>query len=186
MAAELGVVRGFGLGVLICAAAVPAIARDATRPVPMAAISVGPERNISDAKPGDPARSKPAERGELTVVIDRAKVIKLPERTQTVVVGNPSIADISLQKNGVVVLTGKSFGVTNFIALDGAGTMLAESMVSVSAPTDSTIVVQRGFDRQTYSCTPRCQPSVALGDSNTYFGEVRGQVEAHSQFSGPR
>jgi hypothetical protein len=32
-----------------------------------------------------------------------------------------------------VVLTGKSFGSTNLIALDGAGTLLAESLISVTA-----------------------------------------------------
>src|ERR1051325_11022033 len=68
----------------------------------------------------------------LTVMIDHAKVVKLPERTQTVIVGNPIIADVTVQRNGIMVVTGKSYGVTNLIALDGAGTLLSESLISDS------------------------------------------------------
>jgi hypothetical protein len=115
-------------------------------------------------------------RETVAVMIDHAKVVRLPERTQTVIIGNPIIADITVQRNGLVVVTGKSYGVTNLIALDGAGTMLAESLVSVQAATESVVVVQRGLDRESYSCTPNCQPSILLGDSNKYFSEVGGQA----------
>ncbi|MDR7037176.1 MULTISPECIES: pilus assembly protein N-terminal domain-containing protein [Methylobacterium] len=115
--------------------------------------------------------------GVVTVVVDNAKVMRLPERTQTVVVGNPIIADITLQKNGVLVLTGKSFGTTNLIALDAAGAMIAESQIRVEAPQAAVITVQRGLERESYSCTPACQPSVQLGDSAKYFGDVSQQAE---------
>jgi Flp pilus assembly secretin CpaC len=101
----------------------------------------------------------------VSVMIDHAKVLRLPERTQTVIVGNPIIADVSVQKNGVLVLTGKSYGRTNLIALDNGGTLIAESMISVQAPS-----------RESYSCTPSCQPSLLLGDAQKYFSEVGGQA----------
>lgn len=119
----------------------------------------------------------------VSVTVDNAKVMRLPERTQTVIVGNPMIADVSMQKNGVVILTGKGFGVTNLIALDSAGAMLAESAISVQAPQASIITVQRGLERESYSCTPRCQPSMQLGDSTKYFGEVSGQTEQRRLFA---
>ena len=112
----------------------------------------------------------------VTVTVDHAKVIRLPERTQTVIVGNPIGADVTLQRSAILVVTGKSYGVTNLIALDNAGTMLAESLIRVQAPSDSLVTVQRGLDRESYSCTPSCQPSILLGDSNKYFGEVSGQA----------
>ena len=110
------------------------------------------------------------------VMLDQAKVIRLPERTQTIVVGNPTIADLTVQKNGIAVLTGKSYGVTNFIALDAAGALLAESTIRVQAPSESLVTVQRGLERESYSCTPNCQPSAVLVDSNKYYGEVSGQA----------
>jgi hypothetical protein len=124
--------------------------------------------------------------GTVAVKIDHAKVVRLPERTQTVIVGNPIIADIAVQRHGIVVVTGKSYGVTNLIALDGAGTMLAESLVSVQAATESVVIVQRGLERESYSCTPNCQPSILLGDGNKYFSEASGQAGQRNSLSTPR
>lgn len=110
------------------------------------------------------------------VKVDHAKVVRLPEKAQTVIVGNPAIADVAVQKNGVMIVTGKSFGVTNLIALDAAGTLLAESLVRVGADSDSVLTVQRGLERESYSCTPVCQPAAQLGDAQKYFGEVGAQA----------
>jgi Pilus formation protein N terminal region len=110
------------------------------------------------------------------VMIDHAKVVKLPERTQTVIVGNPIIADVTVQKNGILVVTGKSYGVTNLIALDAGGGLLTETLISVQAPSESLITVQRGLERESYSCTPNCQPSLLLGDATKHFSEVGDQA----------
>ena len=177
-------------GLLLAISGAAAAARDGVRTIPLASVaSTVDTRNMADIKPATidvPKVRSPAERSEVSVTVDRAKVIRLPERTQTVIIGNPAVADIAVQKNGVVVLTGKSFGVTNFIALDNSGGMIGESMVSVVAPSDGTLTVQRGLERQTYSCTPICQPSVALGDSGSFFAETKGQVDLHSAFAAPR
>jgi Pilus formation protein N terminal region len=122
------------------------------------------------------AGARAAGKDAVAVMVDHAKVIRLPERTQTVIVGNPIIADVTLQRNGILVVTGKSYGVTNLIALDNGGTMLAESLISVQAPSESLVTVQRGLERESYSCTPNCQPSLLLGDATKYFGEVSGQA----------
>ncbi len=159
-------------------------ARDAVRKMPVPAGS-GPE-TAAPAAPDSTKPRAPAERGELSVSVDRAKVIRLPERTQTVVIGNPAIADLAVQKSGIVVVTGKSYGVTNLIALDGSGNLLAESTVSVTAATDGVVVLQRGTERQSFSCTPNCQPSVVLGDAPTYFGENRSQADARNAFATSR
>jgi Flp pilus assembly secretin CpaC len=116
----------------------------------------------------------------VTVTVDHAKVVRLPEKAQTVIVGNPAIADVAVQRNGVMVVTGKSFGVTNLIALDSSGALLAESSVRVSAATESILTVQRGLERESYSCTPVCQPSAQLGDSKKHFDEVGGQASARN------
>lgn len=135
---------------------------------------------------GAAAAGSASARETVAVMIDHAKVIRLPERTQTVIVGNPIIADVTVQRNGILVVTGKSYGVTNLIALDGGGAMLAESLVSVQAPQDSVVLVQRGFDRESYSCTPNCQPSILLGDSSKYFGEVGGQATQRNSLATQR
>jgi len=133
---------------------------------------------ISIDSPAQQAGVDTASAGNETVMVmvDHAKVVKLPDRTQTVIVGNPMIADITVQRNGILVVTGKAYGATNLIALDSAGLLLAESMISVQAPTDAVVTVQRGLARESYSCTPTCQPSLRLGDSPEYFGGVGNQT----------
>ena len=121
-----------------------------------------------------------ADEQAITVLVDNARVMRLPERTQTVIVGNPNIADVSAQRSGVVVLTGKSFGQTNLIALDANGAMLAETVISVQAARQTSVVmVQRGMERESYACTPNCQPTMQLGDATKYFSDVSGQSDSH-------
>jgi hypothetical protein len=112
----------------------------------------------------------------VAVVVDQARVIKLPERVSTIVVGNPLIADVTLQPGGMVVVTGKGYGSTNMIAMDRTGAVLADRSIQVEGPTDKLVTVFRGVDRESYSCTPVCQRRVTLGDGSTYFDAVLGQT----------
>src|SRR5665213_4459329 len=116
----------------------------------------------------------------LTVTVDQARIVKVPSGTRTLIIGNPMIADVTLLNNdGTMIVTGKGFGNTNFIALDGNGKPVAQSEISVVAGTN-TLVVQRGMERQSYSCTPHCQPTARLGDDPAYFNQVAGQIQAHN------
>lgn len=157
------------------------VAEEPVAPAPrIVALSPELEARLTGESPPPPAGPS---QEMLTVLLDHAKVIRLPERTQTVIVGNPFIADVTVQRNGIVVITGKSYGATNLIALDSQGLLLAESMVSVQAPTDSVVVVQRGLARETYSCTPNCQPALRLGDSDQFFGAVGSQATSRNNLA---
>ncbi len=112
----------------------------------------------------------------VAVVVDQARVIKLPERVSTIVVGNPLIADVTLQPGGMVVVTGKGYGSTNMIAMDRTGAVLANRSIQVEGPTDKLVTVFRGVERESYSCTPVCQRRVTLGDGSSYFDAVLGQT----------
>ena len=113
----------------------------------------------------------PARAGEsvVTVLLDRAEIMRLPAGTETIVVGNPIIADVTMLKaSGQLILTGKGFGETNLVFLDGRGEILTEARLQVREAS-SMLVVQRGTERETYACAPRCQPTVSLGDSPAYM-----------------
>ncbi len=111
----------------------------------------------------------------ITVKLDRAKIIRLPARAATVVIGDPLIADLSLQPGGLAVITGKGFGATNVIVLDHEGAVLTEQTIEVQGPTDPTVVVYRGVARETYSCSPECLPRITLGDDSKYFSTTIDQ-----------
>jgi len=125
----------------------------------------------------------PAQAERLVVTTDRAKIIKLPDQTKTVIVGNPIIADVTIGKDGLVILTGKSFGTTNLIALDGIGAILNESTIQVQQANENVVIMQRGLDRETYSCTPTCMPTVALGDETKYFTDAGSASSARNKLA---
>jgi hypothetical protein len=112
----------------------------------------------------------------IAVNVDQAKLVKLPSGISTIVVGNPLIADVTLQTGGVVVVTGKGYGATNFIALDRSGQVLVDRQIQVEGPTDQLVTVYRGIDRETYSCMPVCQRRITLGDGETYFKSTIDQA----------
>jgi len=119
------------------------------------------------------------------VSVDQAKLVKLPSGVATIVVGNPLIADVTLQNGGVVVVTGKGYGATNFIAMDRSGAVLVDRVIQVEGPTDQLVTIYRGVERESYSCMPICQRRVTLGDGETYFRSTIDQAGSlNSQASG--
>ena len=121
----------------------------------------------------------------IAVNVDQAKLVRLPARVATIVVGNPLIADVTLQAGGVIVVTGKGYGATNFIALDRGGEILVDRVIQVEGPTDRLVTVYRGVDRESYSCMPICQRRVTLGDGESYFKSAMDQAGSlNSQASG--
>jgi Flp pilus assembly secretin CpaC len=121
----------------------------------------------------------------ILVDLDQAKVLQLPDKTATVVVGNPAIADVTfLKRSGSLILTGKSYGQTNLIALDAGGKAIGETQVRVAAG-PGALIVQLGNKRVSYSCSPRCQPTLALGDDTSFTSEINSQVQQRNQLALP-
>ena len=119
----------------------------------------------------------PAQADTLTVNIDEARIMKLPDRVATIVIGNPLIADATLQSGGILVITGKGYGTTNLMALDRTGRVITENTVQVRGPVrDNLVVVYKGVARESYSCTPECAPRATLGDDTKYFTDILGQT----------
>ena len=112
----------------------------------------------------------------IAVNVDQARLVKLPARVATIVVGNPLIADVALQAGGVIVVTGKGYGATNFIAMDRTGEVLVDRLIQVEGPTDQLITVYRGVDRESYSCMPICQRRITLGDGDNFFNSTMNQA----------
>ena len=112
----------------------------------------------------------------IAVNVDQAKLVRLPGRVATLVVGNPLIADVTLQPGGMIVVTGKGYGATNFIALDKGGEILVDRQIQVEGPSDRLVTVYRGIERESYSCMPVCQRRVTLGDSESFFNATMGQA----------
>ena len=116
----------------------------------------------------------------IAVSVDQAKLVRIPAQVATLVVGNPLIADVTLQSGGIIVVTGKGYGATNFIAMDRAGEILVDRVIQVEGPTDQLVTIYRGLERETYSCMPVCQRRVTLGDGAVYFKAAIDQASTLS------
>ena len=125
--------------------------------------------------------ASPTQADSVTINVDEARVMKLPERVATIVIGNPLIADATLQSGGVLVITGKGFGSTNLLALDRAGKVVMDKTVQVLGVAGSDLVVVfRGVERESYSCSPDCERRLTLGDSPAYFNSILQQSGTRS------
>ncbi len=93
----------------------------------------------------------------IEVVLNQAKILKLARPADTIVVGNPDIADASVQNSSTIVLTGKGFGVTNLVILDEEGSPIIDEQVFVTRQDARSVRIYRRASLQTLSCTPRCE-----------------------------
>ena len=93
----------------------------------------------------------------IEVVMNQAKIVKLTRPADTIVIGNPDIADASVQDASTVVLTGKGFGVTNLVILDTDGNPIVDEQITVTRHAAKTVRIYRRSQIQTLSCTPYCE-----------------------------
>ena len=133
-------------GLLLAAACCPAMATEAV-PVQPAATAAAPAA---------------IETG-IAVVMNQARIVKLPRPADTIVVGNSTIADAAVQDATTLVLTGKGFGVTNLVVLDKEGAPIMDEQVTVVRQTASTVRVYRRSGVATLFCAPYCEDADEMG-----------------------
>ncbi len=108
----------------------------------------------------------------IEVTMNQAKIVKLSRAADTIVIGNPAIADASVQDASTVVLTGKGFGVTNLVILDATGDLIIDEQVTVMRDTASSVRIYRRAEVQTLSCTPYCESSYKSDAERTSESEL--------------
>ena len=125
----------------------------------------------------------PAAAENIEVIVDRAKVMRISRPADIVIIGNPAIADATIQDARTLIITGRSFGTTNLIVLDADGQAIADATVTVGPQNDQVVTVYRRASRQTFSCTPDCSPMLAVGDNTSAFDTVSSQIQSQTSLS---
>jgi hypothetical protein len=117
------------------------------------------------------AHADPVNGQTYAVELNKTEVVRLPMAASAVVIGNPSIADVSVHAADTLFVVGRGYGETNLIVLgpDGSTMMDADIQVLQKASTHGVRVFNRS-SRQSYNCAPQCQPSPVLGDDPTFIG----------------
>jgi Flp pilus assembly secretin CpaC len=120
---------------------------------------------------------------DLIVKYDQSQLLRLPKPAAEIIVGNPSIADVSVQSGNLLVVTGKTFGITNIIALDADRNVIQDQRVLVKRDEGKVVNLLRGTDRNSYNCTPQCNPSITIGDEAKFFDAIRSASQNKKEFS---
>ena len=115
-----------------------------------------------------------AESAPVSVKVNMARILRISAPAATVIIGNPGIADVTIQDPQTLVLTGKSYGQTNLIVLDSQGEPIADTMVEVVQDQAGLVTVYQGSKRTSLACEPVCQQIIMLGDDPGYTGEAIG------------
>lgn len=119
----------------------------------------------------------PAVAGEpLVVFTDQSRIITVARTPGTVVVGNPSIADVTIQEDKVF-LHARGYGTTNILILDDQGNHLADYDVTVQTNLDNGVTVFRAGSQYSYVCDPDCESTLHIGDYKEYFAEIAKQQQ---------
>lgn len=127
--------------------------------------------------------SRQAEAGDLIVNYDQSRLLRMPRQVADVIVGNPSIADVAVQGGRLLVVTGKTFGITNIIALDSDGKIIRDQRIIVERDENRIVNVHKAGVRQSYSCTPHCSPTLTIGDDSAFFEQIQKHSTAKAGFS---
>ena len=118
----------------------------------------------------------------LSIVADRAKIVRIAGEVGSVIVGNPSFADVSVQKK-FIIIHGRNFGQTNILVLDENGDSLADLEVTIVKGPDRNISVYRAGHKASYACAPKCESTLQVGDSEAYFATVKKSIETKMELA---
>ena len=118
-----------------------------------------------------------AQAGQVWLTMDQVRPYKLETPAQNIVVGNPAIADVTVQDNQNLLLFGKAPGLTNIYIFDEAGETIENMIVRVRSQNTDMLTFHHGSARTTYNCTSNCEVTVTVGDSRVVFDETATQIE---------
>ena len=119
-----------------------------------------------------PAPAMATDGAPINVNVNMARILRINAAAATVIVGNPGIADVTIQDPQTLILTGKSYGQTNLIVLDSAGNPIADTMIEVVQMQAGVVTVFQGQSRTSMACAPVCQSVVMMGDDPSFSSQA--------------
>jgi len=118
----------------------------------------------------------------LVLLTDQTQILTLPRPAGTIVVGNPTFADVTVQGE-MVFLHGRGFGTTNIIIMDEAGVKMADFEVTVAIGGSNNLALYKGPARFSYVCAPNCEGTVQAGDLPNWLGQNAGAFAAKANLA---
>ncbi len=117
---------------------------------------------------------------DIHVALDATTPLRLSSPAQGVSIGNSSIIGVSVQSDRLLFVTGRSYGTTNLVVVDGDGRTIYSGRVTVTPDENGAVIVTRGLDTERLECSPICRPRPDIGDGSDAFGQVTSQIGARA------
>jgi len=119
----------------------------------------------------------------LRVTIDKNHILRTDRPVETIIVGNPHIADVSAQSNQLMFILGRTSGETNILGFDKDGNVVFDKDVTVVPHTTRTVTLHRGALSETFACAPRCESELHAGDDPAKFEVIKKASEENSSLA---
>nr|WP_298683464.1 pilus assembly protein N-terminal domain-containing protein [uncultured Dongia sp.] len=120
----------------------------------------------------------------VSVTWRKAQVMSFGSGVSSIIIGDPSVVDVTLEGSGQVIVFGKVPGETNMMVLGSDGTVLFNASVVVMPEDDRVVsIISPGSDvisERSWTCLTRCVQ--VLGPGGTPYASVKpgtagGQID---------
>jgi hypothetical protein len=146
------------------------------------ACALAPAQAKPPVKPHHKAvvRHAPAPLHGVSLTMDEVRVVSFSQPIATVFVGNPAIADATVIDPHHAFVLGKTFGVTNLIALGPQSQTVANQQISVANRSGGVVTLNKGAAQFNFSCTrAHCESNPVPGDQKGFFDDAASSVVQH-------
>ena len=110
--------------------------------------------------------------GTMMVSLDKSERVSLNGSAANIFIGNSSIADVAIINRNTLVVTGKGYGRTNILVLNGNGQIIMDRDVQVSPGNDGHMTLYRAGSPSNYACAPTCERTAMPGEPGPGTFEV--------------
>jgi len=112
---------------------------------------------------------------QIFVEASKSIPVRINGAASSIVIGNKNIADVAVHNEGLLFITGKSYGTTNLMVFDKSGRQLFSSDVMVTTNSTNLVTINRAGQSFTYDCSPNCRGVLSVGDDPAHFGTLIDQ-----------
>ncbi len=109
---------------------------------------------------------------QLFVEASKSVPVRINGVASSIVIGNKNIADVAVHNEGLLFVTGKSYGTTNLLVFDKSGRQIYSSDVMVTTNSTNLVTINRAGQSYTYDCSPSCRAVLSVGDEPGHFGTL--------------
>lgn len=118
----------------------------------------------------------PAQANEVRVALDQAAALPLSAPASGIVIGNPSIAGVSIQSERLLFVTGRSYGSTNLVVVGKDGARVGEFRLTVVPDESGAVMLTRGSQMVRLDCAPTCRRRPDISDDPGAFQSTVQQI----------